>query len=92
MVVSVNSDIPVPAAGAAFWVRVHGIRLANDPTRLVQPQEVKCKAKLAGKALAPTSACRWRLPVAGKGKKLVFTTTVTYKGGTTTFEQTYPVS
>jgi hypothetical protein len=72
-------------------VEVRGIRLARDRSRLVAPESATCSAKLAGRLLTPAGRCRWRLPAGTKGSKLVLRIAVTYKGGTTTFTEPYPV-
>lgn len=92
VVSSVNYSIPFPTAGSAFWAEVHGVRLAYDRLHLVPAESATCSAKLAGKQLALTGHCRWHLPADTKGKRLALTIKVTYKGGASTFVQSYPVS
>ena len=48
-------------------------------------------AQLGGKLLALAGHCRWRLPRGTRGKKLAIAVKVTYRGGASTFTETYPV-
>jgi hypothetical protein len=82
---------PLPVAGKAFQTAVQGIRLANDRMHIVQPQSATCSAKLAGKSLALTGRCRWRLPPGASGQQIAISITVRYAGETTTFNHSYPV-
>jgi hypothetical protein len=68
-----------PRAGKVF--AVSGLRLQTD-TATVRPDTRACSAKLAGRTLRPTGACRWRLPKNARRKLLVVTIRVTYKGVT----------
>jgi hypothetical protein len=66
-----------PRAGKVF--AVSSLRVQTD-TAVVRPDKRTCTAKLAGRTLRPIGPCRWRLPASARGKALVVTIRVTYKG------------
>jgi hypothetical protein len=67
-----------PKAGALFGVSRVVVYLTDKSSARVAAYS--CTAKLAGKALKPVSRCKWRLPATAKGKKLVVTVSLVYKG------------
>jgi hypothetical protein len=70
-----------PKAGKAFRLNKTILRL--DDRTAVKADSITCVAKLNGKRLA--GRCAWRIPRAGKGKRLVVTLTARYKGVSATF-------
>lgn len=75
-----------PKAGAVFQAPVVRITL-SDGTTIVAPS-YRCVAQLGGKLLRGTGrgGCTFKLPKNAKGKRLLVTLFVTYKGVTEEFE------
>jgi hypothetical protein len=69
----------VPQAGKVFKVQRVSVTLSSGGTFPAQPT---CAATLAGKKLAATSACTWKLPRNSKGKTFHVSVAATYAGTT----------
>lgn len=82
-----------PKAGKRFTLKPLGIRLA-ETNEVVMPDSLSCAAKLGGKLLRGSGAggCSWLLPKKSRGKKLLVTVNVAYRGETETFSQTYNIT
>jgi hypothetical protein len=87
----IRYEVSEPVAGQTFQVLVKGVRLLEDPARLVAPQSATCSATLAGQPLTLTRRCFWRLPTTARGKKLALSVTVAYEGTKTTFNHLFAV-
>ncbi len=83
VITSVALGPAAPKAGKNYATPVTGVVLAGGAT--ARPTAVRCKAKLAGKAIngTGTGGCRFAIPVDAKGKKLVITITVQYRDAQT---------
>lgn len=68
-----------PRAGQLFKVRAVSLVLSSGGPF---PAQATCTATLAGKKLAASSACAWRLPKNAKGKALRVSVSATYAGTT----------
>jgi hypothetical protein len=68
-----------PRAGQLFKVQRVSVTLSSGGPFSATPA---CTATLAGKKLAATSACTWRLPKNAKGKSLRVSVAATYAGTT----------
>jgi hypothetical protein len=79
VITSVALGPAAPKAGKSYAAPVTGVVLAGGTT--AKPTAVRCKAKLAGKAIKGTGpgGCRFAIPADAKGKKLVITITVQYR-------------
>ena len=75
-----------PRAGRVFQVPVVRVTL-SDGTTIIAPS-YRCVAQLSGKLLRGTGrgGCTFRLPKSAKGKRLLVTLFVTYKGATDKFK------
>ncbi len=73
-----------PKAGKVFGVTGVTVYLTDKTFGKTSP--ASCSAKLAGRALNPVGRCRWKVPATAKGKKLVVTVSVSYKGHAGTIE------
>ncbi|MFL5950896.1 MAG: hypothetical protein ACJ74M_04755 [Gaiellaceae bacterium] len=82
-----------PKAGKRFTLKPLGIRLA-ETNEVVVPDTLSCTAKLGAKKLKGSGGggCSWLIPKKTRGKKLVVTVNVAYRGETETFSQTYKVT
>jgi hypothetical protein len=87
----IRYEVSQPVAGQTFQVLVKGVRLLEDPARLVAPQSATCSATLAGHPLTLTRRCFWRLPATARGLKLTLSVTVAYEGTKTTFNHLFAV-
>jgi hypothetical protein len=73
-----------PKAKARFSVRAVALELSDRSA--VRATTYTCVARLAGKVLRPAARCAWKLPANAKGKRLVITITVTFRGERITFD------
>ncbi len=80
-----------PVAGRRFQVLVRGVHLLANPQAVQTPQSVTCSATLAGKRLALTGHCLWRIPVTAHGQKLMLSIAAGYAGTKATFTHTFTV-
>jgi hypothetical protein len=69
----------VPRAGTVFKVQRVSVTLSTGGTF---PATTACNATLAGKKLATTAACTWKLPKNAKGKAFRVSVAATYAGTT----------
>jgi len=83
----------LPKSGKRFTLKPLGIRLA-ETNEVVVPDSLTCAAKLGAKRLKGSGAggCSWLIPKKMRGKKLVVTVNVAYRGETETFTQTYKIT
>ncbi|HEY3183573.1 MAG TPA: hypothetical protein VGJ77_12100 [Gaiellaceae bacterium] len=77
-----------PKAGKLYAVQ--GLQLRLDDNSFVKPETVACTLTYRGKPIAPAGGCRYRIPKALKGKKLMLKVTLTYAGAA--YSQTLPLT
>lgn len=82
-----------PKSGKRFTLKPLGIRLA-ETNEVVAPDSLSCAAKVGARRLKGSGAggCSWLIPKKMRGKKLVVTVNVAYRGETETFTQTFKVT
>ena len=67
-----------PVAGRRFAVRSIQLHLSDQTT--ARPSSYTCVATLAGRTLRPVGRCAWNIPRTAKGKRLVVTVAVVFRG------------
>jgi hypothetical protein len=75
---------------AGTTVSVTGVTLKLSNNTTAPPDSFSCTAKLAGKRLAPSGRCTWRIPKKAHGT-MVVTVTISYGGDSSAFQTTIRV-